>query len=502
MKRKRGRGGLPSAPERSTHQHRSFMRISLASALAALFAASLASACGRVENRKRRESETGVDLVRLQLPDGTLLFWMSRVCSCSQSTLLPPQTGGNKKQVSSQPHPHSKTCVLPRPFTAKQSHDHSEGTNSWQEVDPKDLEQHAQSKTEVQETVVKCEVALSETSSSGDFMVLDMNIETLVEYQQPPAVDTKPPGGEGVLGVTCRGTSAHLSGDEVQGIVLRRRPLLLGGPLPSRALSPHVGPSEQPRSSASSCGSSRWTTTTTTTSRSPLAARRVINPKRRAALTRRGERDESNGQEREEPAAEPASLSHIRFHTPSSCVAESQHLSHVRPPLTPAARPVRSGPVRSEPLFPPDTVRTPTGSERGEATPTGAARRVERVRGACSCPWSVFVSVERVRVRVRGACSCPWSVFVSVERVRVRVRGACSWRVSVERRAADPLPVTRTSKCALRRAAFTCCRTSQRPRPDPNCYSDIPLPVSFMYSMYSNSCTCIRHATTFCARTK
>lgn len=34
--------------------------------------------------------------------------------------------------------------------------------------------------------------------------------------------------------------STHLSRDEIQGIVLGRRPLLLGGPFPPCALSPHV----------------------------------------------------------------------------------------------------------------------------------------------------------------------------------------------------------------------------------------------------------------------
>lgn len=45
--------------------------------------------------------------------------------------------------------------------------------------------------------------------------------------------------GTKVLGVIPR-TWTHLSRYEIQGIVLRRRPLLLGGSLPSCALSPHV----------------------------------------------------------------------------------------------------------------------------------------------------------------------------------------------------------------------------------------------------------------------
>lgn len=38
----------------------------------------------------------------------------------------------------------------------------------------------------------------------------------------------------------------HLSRDEVQGIVLGRRSLLLGGPFPSRALGPHVSDPPHP----------------------------------------------------------------------------------------------------------------------------------------------------------------------------------------------------------------------------------------------------------------
>lgn len=40
--------------------------------------------------------------------------------------------------------------------------------------------------------------------------------------------------------LTFNRLSTHLSRYEVEGIVLRRRPLLLGGPFPPGALSPHV----------------------------------------------------------------------------------------------------------------------------------------------------------------------------------------------------------------------------------------------------------------------